>query len=85
MIKIGDKTSRPLINGKKILKRYIGEKKIYESVNLINFTSCPFPVSWTPITEGLNYKGLNKYGEWKISSNSYFQNSDNTLFDKRSF
>lgn len=50
-------------------KGYLGNKLIYQAVQLIPFINCPFPSTWTVVTAGTKYKSTNEYGEWIVNSN----------------
>lgn len=53
-------------------RAYLGNKLIYQAAQLIPFTSCPFPTSWTPIIANTKYNARNDYGNWRIiATNSY--------------
>lgn len=73
----------PMIGNKKVLKRYIGENLVYQKKLDTEFTSCPFPTTWTEVTAGTKYKATNEYGEWNIyADNSYDSYSGvNKAFD----
>lgn len=73
----------PMIENKKVLKRYIGENLVYQKNLDTEFTSCPFPTTWNEVTAGTNYKANNEYGEWKCTATSFFStNGANRAFDK---
>lgn len=44
----------------------------------IEFSVCPFPTSWTQVTQYLKYTATNEYGEWNISVDKV-SNSSNIL------
>lgn len=55
-------------------KAYLGSDLVYlksGGYEDIEFTSCPFPTSWTEVVEGTQYKSTNDYGDWKIYADNY--------------
>lgn len=64
-IKIGEKNKNFSYS-----KIYLGEKLKYQKITfeLIGFSSCPFPTSWTAVTEGTSYRASNSYGQWTCTS-----------------
>ena len=79
-----DVNLKPLIENKKVLKRYIGENLVYQKNRDTFFTSCPFPTSWTEVTAGTQYKATNEYGEWNIYADDCYDNGSsgvNKAFD----
>ena len=62
------------VNGvaKKVKKIYAGvngvAKVVYGQEIIIPFSTCPFPTSWTEITENVDYIATNTYGQWEIKT-----------------
>lgn len=78
-----DVNLKPIIGNKKVLKRYIGENLVYQKNLDTEFSSCPFPTTWTEVTAGTNYIASNEYGEWKCTATSFFStNGVNRAFDQ---
>ena len=75
-----DANLMPMIGNKKVLKRYIGENLVYHKNLDTEFTSCPFPTTWTEVTAGTNYIASNEYGEWKIWADNFFGTSTTYLY-----
>lgn len=68
-----------------IKKMYLGNDLIYQKIGYVDteFTSCPFPTTWTEVTAGTNYKASNGCGEWKCTATSFFStNGANRAFDQ---
>lgn len=42
-----------------------------EEESLIEFTVCPFPTSWTQVTQYLEFTASNDYGIWNIETDGY--------------
>ena len=78
-----DVNLKPIIGNKKVLKRYIGENLVYQKKLDTEFTSCPFPTTWTEVTAGTKYKATNEYGEWNIWATNYYSptHTVNKAFD----
>lgn len=78
-----DANLMPMIGNKKVLKRYIGENLVYQKKLDTEFTSCPFPTTWTEVTAGTKYKATNEYGEWNIWATNYYSptHTVNKAFD----
>lgn len=59
----GSKTVKQVdINGKTVFKR--------QSYVDTEFTACPFPTSWTAVTEYTKYSSENEYGIWNVEASS---------------
>lgn len=58
-------------------KAYLGNDLVYQKNGYeeINFMSCLFPISWTKVVEGTEYKSTDKYGEWHCGCDSYYSSS----------
>lgn len=63
-------------------KIYLGKKLKYQkkTFELIEFSSCPFPTSWTQITAGKRYYASNTYGKWYITSNSCLSSVNRAVY-----
>lgn len=47
---------------------YLGDKLKYKRSVEFEFSSCPFPTSWTEVTEYEKYEATNDFGKWIITS-----------------
>lgn len=61
-------------DGSKIVNKVeVDGKVVFERARWVDveFTSNPFPISWTAITTGTHYNATNNYGEWNILATNY--------------
>ena len=56
------------INGIEASEAKLNGNIVYQKIKAIEFTSCPFPTSWTAVTNYTEYKASNSYGDWTINA-----------------
>lgn len=61
-------------------RAYLGSNLVFQKISEIEFSSCPFPTSWTQVTLGTEYKASNKYGEWSVLATNYDSSSKNYAY-----
>lgn len=65
---------------RKVKKGYIGvngvAQQFYSAERLIPFTSNPVPTTWEDSSDYLSATATNEYGEWYISADAIFDNSN---------